>query len=222
MTITPVRDAAGVIANFAAIKQDVTRRKRAEKALCESEERYRSLFARGAAGVMRTTEDGRLLECNQAMANILGYESPERFPSQSVLDFYYSQEERTAFLEKLRGGGGLTNFEMRMRRKDGSPTWLLANVSLRTPATNSPSIIESTFIDISAHKRAEKALRRSEEKYRSLIGNIPDVVWTASSAGGVVFVSPNIESLSGFTLRRSTRAARICSSHAYTPKIFTR
>ena len=53
--------------------------------------------------------------------------------------------------------------------------------------------------NITERKRTEEALRQSEEKYRSIVLNIPDVVWAADSRGHVVFVSPNVESLSGYT-----------------------
>ena len=53
--------------------------------------------------------------------------------------------------------------------------------------------------DITDRKRAEEALRESEEKYRSIVLNIPEVVWTIDSQGRPVFVTPNIEKLLGFT-----------------------
>ena len=53
--------------------------------------------------------------------------------------------------------------------------------------------------DITHRLKAEVALRQSEEKYRSIVMNIPDVVWTVNSRGEFVFISPNIEKLGGFT-----------------------
>ena len=57
-----------------------------------------------------------------------------------------------------------------------------------------------TYEDITEHRRAEQSLAQAEEKYRSLVLNIPDVVWTVDEAGQYAFISPMIEKISGFTL----------------------
>ena len=141
-------------ASALVVAQDITARARAELALRESEERYRALFERNLAGVLRTTMDGRILECNQAMANILGFHSPREVQSLWVTGLFYSDQDLAKFNEKLKVDGRLTNFEMRLRRKDGSPAWLIANVSLMTQAPSGQQIIEGTFIDITERERA--------------------------------------------------------------------
>ena len=77
------------------------------------------LFERNLAGVFRSTTDGQILECNQAMANILGFDSPQKAREHGALEFYFSDAERATFVEKLKVDGRLSNFEMRLRRKDG-------------------------------------------------------------------------------------------------------
>ena len=130
-------------------------RRQSEEALRASEERYRLLFERNLAGVMRTTIDGRTLECNPALAHIFGFESPQEAMSQNPFDLFYSVEDRAKMIEKLEAEGSLTNFEMRGRRKDGSPVWLIASITLTTQAPSGQRIIEGTVIDITERKRAE-------------------------------------------------------------------
>jgi PAS domain S-box-containing protein len=163
---TVVPAAGGV--RILSLCRDITDRKRAEQALRESEERYRLLFENNLAGVFRTTVSGRPLDCNQAMAHMLGYDSPQDALVHRATDFYYSEDERTKFLEKLKFEGGLSNFEMRLRRKDGSPLWVIANVNSLTVEAGDEPAIQGILVDITERKRAEQALRESEERHRLL------------------------------------------------------
>jgi PAS domain S-box-containing protein len=140
-------------------------------ALRVSEYRYRLLFERNLAAVYRSTLDGELLDCNEAFAHILGYTSRSELMSQKASDFYVSPEDRTAFLVALQQSGALTNHEMRMRRKDGRPIWVLINTSLLRESANR-SLLEGTFVDISARKDAEEATVLDATRYRSLIDTL--------------------------------------------------
>ena len=68
----------------------------------------------------------------------------------------------------------------------------MGNVSFLPQTATGLRMIEGTLIDITERKRADEALRESEEKYRSLVSNVPDVVWTLSSDFRLVFISKNI------------------------------
>ena len=161
--IRPITDRKGQITHYVTIKEDITERRRAEEALRESEERYRSLFERNVVGVFQSTFDGRFLNCNQALANMLGFDSRQEALAHRVQDFYYSAEERAKFLEGLKAEGRLTDFEMRLRRKDGSPLWLIANVNPLSQAASGSRMIEGTFVDITRRKRVEQTLQEYEK-----------------------------------------------------------
>jgi PAS domain S-box-containing protein len=177
-----------------AFARDITERMRAEEALRESEERYRMLFQRNLAGVIRTTTDGRILECNQAMANILGFDSSQKARERHALEFYFSDEERATFLEKLKVDGRLSNFEMRLRRKDGSPVWLIANVSLGTPAAGGSRLIEGTFIDITKRKVAEA----TRDYLASIVESSEDAIIGKSLEGIIQTWNRGAEKLYGY------------------------
>jgi len=141
-----------------ALYQDVTERSHAERALRESEERYRVLFETNLAGVFRTTRGGRSLHCNPALANMLGFDSPQEVISQPVLDFYFTEQERLTFLAELNKTGGLSNFEMRLRRKDGSPLWVIASATLVADRAGDSQVLQGTVVDISKRRQAEAEL----------------------------------------------------------------
>ena len=165
---------------FASVADNLAqfiKRKRAEEALRESEGRYRLLFENNLAGVLRSTPEGHILSCNQALAKMAGFDSPQEVLAHSVLDFYYSSEDRALFLARLKAEGHLTNFEMRLRRKDGNPVWMIANIGLISPSAGSSPVIEGTLVDITERKQAEQALAQERDLLRALMDNSPDYIF---------------------------------------------
>ena len=146
-------------------------RKQQEDALRISEKRYRLLFERNLAGVLRTTLEGRILEINQAAAGLFGYDSPEEVLALQVTSLYHTASDREAFLTRLKSEKSLTNYERKFRRKDGEPVWVLENVSL------DDGILESTLIDITERKRAEEELYRSRQMLQTILDTIPERVF---------------------------------------------
>jgi diguanylate cyclase (GGDEF)-like protein/PAS domain S-box-containing protein len=129
--------------------------KQADSALRASERRYRLLFERNLAGLYRTTLDGKILDCNSAFARILGYPSREDVLKISALDLYSDPGDRESFLSRLGQQRVLVNFELCLRRRDGSPVWVLANESLMDEPGGA-SVMDGSLIDITDRKRAEQ------------------------------------------------------------------
>ena len=141
---------------------DVTARRKAEQALLESEARYRMLFERNLAGVFVAASDGRVCDCNEALLNILGYESARELLATGSSIFYDAGEERIA-LDRLHRERQLSAFDVRLKCKDGSPVWVLAGLNLVTEGAGA-AIIEATLIDITRRKNAEEELRKAKEE----------------------------------------------------------
>ncbi len=149
--------------HFVAVFDVITERKRAEAALRASVERYRLLFERNLAGVCRASLESGLLDCNDAYARILGYESRQEILAQPILTLYFDPAEREAYWAKLKERGSLSSFELRLRRKDGSPVWILTNDTI--VEDNGQLVKEATVIDITERKRAEEALKKTQEQF---------------------------------------------------------
>ncbi len=137
--------------------RDATERRRAEQALGASEKRYRLLFERNLAGVFRNALDGRILDCNEACARILGYDSRQDLLQHGAGSAYFDPAQRQATVDRLRRHGSLSNLETCLRRKDGSPVWVLENVTL-LEEDGQPPTLEGTLIDITDRKRAEQLI----------------------------------------------------------------
>jgi two-component system sensor histidine kinase/response regulator len=161
--VSVLKDAEGRTIKVRGVNQDITERKQAEEALHKSERRYRLLFERNLAGVYRTTWDGEFLDCNEAFARILGYESREELLGLKAWSVYLSPADRERCLALLQERGAVTNFEECLRRKDGSPVWVLENESLIEDEDGGPPVLEGTIIDITERKWAEGELKQAKE-----------------------------------------------------------
>ena len=126
-----------------------------------AEERYRLLFERSMAGVVRTSLEGRILECNLACAHLFGYDTCEEMTANSFCDRYFDPQDRSAFLERLQKARSLTNLEECLRRKDGSKVWTLGSANLVEGKGGRPTVIERTFVDLTESKRAAEIFRKA-------------------------------------------------------------
>jgi two-component system cell cycle sensor histidine kinase/response regulator CckA len=180
------------------VGEDITWRKSVEEALRESERRYRLLFERNLAGVYRGKLDGTAIDCNEAYAQIFGYDSKEDFLTHTAFDVYFDVSERETFINLLVENGSVTNFEIKLRKKDGSPVWLLLNVTLLEDSNGFATIIEETAIDITERKLAEDALRESEAKFRSVAESTASAM-TIHRDGNLLYVNPSTERISGYS-----------------------
>ena len=158
------------------ISLDITNRKRAEEALQSSERRYRLLFERNVAGVGIASLDGRLLDCNDGWARILGYESKDELLGRHASEFYFNPAQRQPLVEELFKKQVLFSRELQLRRKDGTPVWVLFNAAA-LHSDHDTRIVQATMVDISEGKRAEEALSDmtrklidAQEQERSRIG----------------------------------------------------
>jgi PAS domain S-box-containing protein len=177
---------------------DVTEQKRALEALRASEERYRFLFEHNLAGVLQTARDGQILQCNESFARMLGYSSADDLRGRTMWDFYFDPAERRHLLQRLEAQRSLTNHEIRFRRADGTPLWVLANVSLRD---DNCEVLHGTLIDITERKRADEAIQESERRYRTLVEHAPEAIVILDADSGR-FIDANENAVRLYGLER--------------------
>ena len=167
------------------VARDLTERKKAEARLLTSERRYRRYIERNAAGFVRTALDGRLLDCNGAVAHFLGYESVEELGRRKASELYFDPRERRRVLALLREHKTLSHHELSFRRKDGSRMWALVNLTLVTEEDSAP-FIEGSIVDITDLKRIEGELRATA----SVVEASPNFVAYQLPTGDVTYVNP--------------------------------
>ncbi len=159
-------------------------RKRVEEALRDSEQRFRHLFERNLAGVFRSTRDGKVVECNDACARILGYDTPEELMAVEAGALYQDATARGELIARLEEESTLWNVELPLRRRDGADIWVIENISLIT-AKDGKSYLEGAMFDITEMRSAREAVRASEERYRLLFERNPAGVFRATGDGEI-------------------------------------
>jgi len=165
---------------FTGFIRDITRRKQAEQALKEAEAKYRGIFENAVEGIFQTTPNGRFISANFALARLLGFDSPEELiaaRTDIAQKYYVDPKSREDFKRLLDENGSVLDFELEAFRKDGSRIWLSENVLAVRDDEGSVLYCEGTAQDITKRKRAESALRGSEERYRSLFEGNPNPMW---------------------------------------------
>ncbi|HEY6837724.1 MAG TPA: PAS domain S-box protein, partial [Geobacteraceae bacterium] len=145
---------------------DVTERERAEHELRLAEERYRGIFENAVEGIFQSTPEGRLISVNPAIAQMLGYASPEDTIA-SVTDIqkqlYVVPDDRIAFKRRMEVDGEVRGFETRLRRRDGSPICVSLNARAIHDAEGRVERYEGTIENISELSNIKSQLHQVQK-----------------------------------------------------------
>jgi PAS domain S-box-containing protein len=198
----PVKDAAGLHYGRVWYFRDITERKQVEEALRKSEEKYRSLFEMaGDAILIVRLPDGKILDANMVTVKMLGYSKEELQAldgGKDVIAPEVLEETEYAWAAQLANQGDFL-VETLWVRKDGSR--FPVAVSGKPVEIKDELLIQLIGRDITERVQAEKALRASELKYRTLIEHIPAITYIAAldETSATLYISPRqIEEILGF------------------------
>lgn len=197
----------GSIDGYLIQAQDITERKRSEEALQESEKRYRLLASNISDVIWVTDMKLQPIYLSPSITRLLGYSVEEAMagsletmlPHDSLQKATESFAEATATEKKESGeAAGPRTLELEFKRKDGSTVWLNTTVSFIRGADGQPVEILGVLRDVTERRKAEKALRESEERLRHLIETTSDWVWEIDGKGTYTYVSPRIIEILGY------------------------
>jgi two-component system, cell cycle sensor histidine kinase and response regulator CckA len=154
---------------------DTTDQRKAHEALRQSEERYRSFFDTCRDGVFITTLDGSFIDANDSALEMLGYCFDERaeLAERPVAGFFARPEERETYLAIVSKLGFCKDYPTQLRKKDGAVIEVLLTTVVRRDPDGSIAGFQGTVRDVTASKRAEKALKESEERLKLFIEHAP-------------------------------------------------
>jgi diguanylate cyclase (GGDEF)-like protein/PAS domain S-box-containing protein len=156
----PLRETGDAEVRILTNCRDVTERKLAEKALQQSETKFRNIFDFASVGIYQATPDGTLLTANAALARMLGYHSVgELLEANLATDVFFDPLERDVLMERHSPIGHGTELEAIWRRKDGSPLWVQVNAHAIHDEQGQILYLEGFVTDVHLRKNAEATLR---------------------------------------------------------------
>ncbi len=204
VTISPVLNAEGIIAGASIITRDTTEKKVADRALRQSEERFSVAFWDSPVPTTITTlQNGRFLDVNDSFLQLTNYYREEVIGRTTVdLQWWRNIEHRDEMLRRLDQSGKLKHLELVIQTKDGDERITL--VSFGTIRFKNEECILSQLYDITDRKKAEQALRSSEEWLRSIVRYSSDVISILNKSGIITYESSSCELIFGFACEELT------------------
>jgi PAS domain S-box-containing protein len=182
---------------------DVTERMRADQAIKESEEKYRTLVEQSLFGILISRGPPlRFFFANEAFSNMIGYSIEEllAMPPKKIQDLIHPADRELVINRaenRLRGQEVPNQYEYRMVKKDGTIVWVEI-FAHRIEYQGEPAV-QAAYLDITERKEAEAALQESEERYRALVEDLSDWVWEMDVSGKFVYTNNAVEDIIGFS-----------------------
>ena len=182
-------DRDGQPAGNIVILRDVTESRRKEEALRESEKQYRNLVDNALVGIYKTDLEGNILYANEALIEMLGFESYEDMKSVGVLGRYSNLGDRDTFIKSIKEIGKVNDFEVDLLTKSGG----VKNVILTGVLEG--DVISGMILDITDRKQAVEELIR----LATAVEQAAESVIISDRRGTIHYVNPAFERLSGFS-----------------------
>ena len=204
----PFFDKAGRLLGYRGIHRDISERKRAERALRESEEKYRSIFESIQDVYYEVTLDGIILEVSPSIEEVSRYKREEVI-GKSLYDIYADPKKRDEFVKEILRDGKVTDYEILLKDKDGSQHYCSITAKLVSDEHGNPVKIIGSGHNITKRKKAEDSLRESEEKYRNLFENAPLGLGIADEDGYIIAFNDAMLGPGGYRQEDIARIRRI-------------
>lgn len=178
--------------------ENYSAKRKTEEQLQASEEKYRRIFENIQDGYFEVSFDGTILEVSPSIGMISnGQYNRDDLLGKSMYEFYANVEERNRYLTRLQKEGRLTDYEVNLKNRDGTFLPCAISAKIIFDADGRPEKMIGSIRNISERKRAEEALRESNDLNKSLLQTIPFGMDIVDENGTLLFVSENLEKLFG-------------------------
>lgn len=185
--LIPVFNSKNKYLGINGIAYDITQRFKTQKALKESEERYRSLYENSSVGIYRSTKGGYILMANPTLVKMLGYNSIEELSKHNLEDNDFNVKyDRTEFVNRLETDGVVKGLETIWIRSDNQILYVRESARRIVNITGDTLFYDGVIEDITEMKLAEQELVKSEARNRAMLYAIPDIVLEITLDGEIL------------------------------------
>jgi PAS domain S-box-containing protein len=161
---------------------------------------YQSIVETSPDAITVTGVDGKIVFCNHQAALLHGFTRSDEMVGRQAWEFV-AREDRdraAADFRRMQSAGAIEGVEYTLQRADGERVPVQLNASAIKDSSGKSRAFIGIVRDVTQHQRAEEALRRSEEHFRTLIENAPDLITLMSPTGVIRYQSPSVERVLGF------------------------
>jgi PAS domain S-box-containing protein len=228
--LSPIPSADGSYKTVCLLTRDITERKRAEEALAESEERFRSLVQNATVGIYRATPDGRILMANPTLVRMLGFDSFEELAARNLeREGFEPSYSRRAFKEQIEREGEVKSLEAAWTKRDGSVVFVRESARAARADDGSVLYYDGIVEDVTQRKQAEESMRQlsgrllriQDEERRHIARELHDT--TAQSLAALAInlsvvkdSAPDLKPRASACLSESLQLAEQCSREVRT------
>lgn len=197
----PVRNSDGTFSKVTFFR-DVTERIQTEERMRASEEDYRRLFEHVGCGVFISTREGKFLNANQALLDMLGYRSKEEFLKIDIeKDLYMNPEDRRRFRQMIERDGRVIDYDVEFKRKDGTPIPILLTGHARHDQHGNIIGYEGINVDLSQRKKMERELKEAHDFLNKLVMSSPNAIIATDMKGDIILWNKAAEEILGYAAK---------------------
>ncbi len=194
----PLKNDDGTLSKL-SIFRDISLKKKQEAKLKASEEHYRRLFELVGCGVFISSKEGKFLDANLALLDMLGYSNREEFLTIDIAhDLYLSPEDRQSFVETIEREGSVIDLDVEFKKRDGTPMPALLTGHVRFDHKGNVTGYEGIIVDQTQRKQMEREVRETNDFLNNIIHSSANSIMAADMKGTIILWNQSAEEILGY------------------------